>query len=102
MRDIDNDISSGKKTIPSRIGLVEAKKYHLILILGGWILLLMWMITQRNTPRNFIILAALPMFLTDIFKILKTRDKAKLDPYLKKLALKTLLVSLLFGIALII
>jgi len=40
MRDIDNDIRSGKHTIASKLGIVEAKKYHMILIFFGWILLL--------------------------------------------------------------
>jgi 1,4-dihydroxy-2-naphthoate octaprenyltransferase len=102
MRDIDNDTASGKKTIPTRIGFVDAKRYHLILILGGWILLLAWMITQKNNWGNLVILIALPLFLADISAILKTTDKAKLDPYLKKLAVKTLLVSLLFGAALLL
>ena len=101
MRDIENDIRSGKNTIPARIGFVDAKHYHLILILGGWILLLAWMITQKNNWSNFVILTALPLFLTDVFDILHTKNNAGLDPYLKKLALKTLLVSLLFGVALL-
>ncbi len=101
MRDIENDRRSGKNTIPTRIGFVDAKHYHLILILGGWILLLAWMITQKNNWSNFIILTALPFFLMDVFNVLHTQNNADLDPFLKKLALKTLLVSLLFGVALL-
>ena len=102
MRDIDNDRASGKRTIPTRIGFIDAKLYHLILILGGWILIISWIMTQKENWNNYIILIALPLFVVDIFKILKTTDKAKLDPQLKKLAIKTLLVSLLFGVAAII
>ncbi len=102
MRDIDNDKASGKRTIPTRIGFIDAKLYHLILILGGWILIISWIMTQKENWNNYIILVALPLFVVDIFKILKTTDKAKLDPQLKKLAIKTLLVSLLFGVAAII
>ena len=102
MRDIENDKVSGKNTIPARIGLVDAKHYHLILILGGWILILVWMILQKNNWNNFVILLALPLFLMDVFKILKIQNNADFDPYLKKLAIKTLLVSLLFGVAVFI
>ncbi len=100
MRDIDNDTVSGKNTIPVRIGFVNSKMYHLILILGGWILILAWLMTRKNDWAGFIILAGLPLFLIDVFAILNTTDKVKLDPYLRKLAIKTFLVSLLFGVAL--
>ncbi len=102
MRDIDNDTVSDKNTIPVRIGYVNSKKYHLILILGGWILILAWLMTRKNDWSQFIILAALPLFLIDVFAVLSITDKAKLDPYLRKLAIKTFLVSLLFGVALIL
>ncbi len=97
MRDIDNDIYSGKHTLASRMGIVEAKKYHMILIFFGWILLLVWMMLQKHHTERLIILVALPFFVYDVFKILHTSEKAKLDPYLKRLALQTLFVALLFG-----
>ncbi len=102
MRDIDNDIYSGKHTLASRMGIVEAKKYHMILIFFGWILLLVWMMLQKHHTERLVILVALPFFVYDVFKVLHTNDKAKLDPYLKKLALQTLFVALLFGVSILI
>jgi 1,4-dihydroxy-2-naphthoate octaprenyltransferase len=102
MRDIDNDIKSGKHTLASKLGFVEAKKYHLVLIFTGWILLLAWMMLQKEHMERLILLIALPFFVIDIFKILHTKVNADLDPYLKKLALKTLLVAILFGVSILL
>jgi len=102
MRDIDNDIRSGKHTLASKMGIVEAKKYHMILIFFGWILLLAWMMLQRGHQERLILLVALPFFVYDVFKVMHTKTQAGLDPYLRKLALKTLLVALLFGVAILI
>ena len=102
MRDIDNDIYSGKHTLASRMGIVEAKKYHLILIFFGWFLLLAWMMLQKHHSERLILLAALPLFVYDVFKVLHTNEKAALDPYLKRLALQTLFVALLFGVSILI
>ncbi len=102
MRDIDNDIRSGKHTLASRMGIVEAKKYHLVIILFGWILLLVWMMLQKQHPERLILLVALPFFVFDLFKILHTKEKPALDPYLRKLALKTLLTAILFGVSILL
>ena len=102
MRDIDNDIKSGKHTLASRLGIVEAKKYHLILIFIGWILLLVWMMLQNEHIERMVVLVAMPFFVMDIFKVLHTKKQVDLDPYLKKLALKTLLVALLFGVSILL
>ncbi len=102
MRDIDNDIRSGKHTLASKLGIVDAKKYHLVLIFFGWILLLAWMMLQKNHPQRLIILTALPFFIFDLFKVLHTKQNAQLDPYLKKLALKTLLTAVLFGVSILL
>ena len=102
MRDIDNDIRSGKHTVASRLGIVDAKKYHLILIIFGWILLLAWMMLQKNHPERLILLVAMPFFIFDLFKVLHAKQNAALDPYLRKLALKTLLVAFLFGLSILL
>jgi hypothetical protein len=45
-------------------------------------------------------MASLPFFVIDLLKINKITDAAHLDPFLKKLALKTLLITILLVIGL--
>jgi 1,4-dihydroxy-2-naphthoate octaprenyltransferase len=103
MRDIDNDIRSGKMTVAARMGFNGAKLYHGLLILGGlasfsglvlrldlhWIAL-------------FILLIPALLIYKDLRTIIKIGDKSQLDPFLKKLAIGTFLLSLVFVIGVII
>ena len=102
MRDIDNDINCGKHTLASRLGIVEAKKYHMILIFFGWILLLAWMMLQKEHLERLVLLVALPFFVFDVFKVMHTKAQKDIDPYLRKLALKVLLVAMLFGVSILL
>jgi 1,4-dihydroxy-2-naphthoate octaprenyltransferase len=102
MRDIKNDLQSGKNTLASFMGITKAKKYHLVLISGAMISAVLFSIIEYSSPWNFIYLITFPMFIFQLLNILKTKEEQLLDPFLKKLALTTLLFSLLFGIGLIL
>lgn len=103
MRDIDNDIVSGKMTIAARLGLDRAKRYHAILILVG-----IMSIVGLAFPLLFVfwtyLLLLVPVFklLNDLKKISKIQDNAKLDPFLKQLSLGTFFLSLVFVVTLVI
>ena len=49
MRDIQNDVLKGKRTIPVRIGLRAAKRYHYALIAGGASLMLCYSLLRERT-----------------------------------------------------
>ena len=103
MRDIDNDLASGKRTLAAKMGFAKAKQYHTFLIMLG-----IMGIVGLTFPLHFNVwvyaLLMLPtvLLLKDLQKIQKTKDKATLDPYLKKLALGTFLMSIVFVIALVL
>ena len=101
MRDIDNDLQSGKNTLASSLGLEKAKKYHSILIFGAMLSALLFTLLNFTSPWNLIYLLSFPLFILQLRSIIKIQDKKLLDPYLKQLALTTLLFSVLFGIGLI-
>jgi len=60
------------------------------------------MMLQKEYPERLVLLVALPFFVFDVFKVMHTKSQADLDPYLRKLALKTLLVALLFGVSILL
>ena len=97
MRDIENDRNSGKRTIAMRLGLLRAKKYHFTLVILALILLLVFTWLYYYSPWQFIYLIVYPNILRDLVLIQKTTDNRHLDPFLKKLAFSTLLLTLLFG-----
>ncbi len=102
MRDIANDRNSGKITIPVRIGKQNSRIYHLILVLGGWVLSAIFVVLVRKSLWQWVFLLSLPVFLVDLRRINRIKNEKMLDPFLKRLSLSTLLFTLLFCIGFII
>jgi len=98
MRDLGNDKKSGKNTIVVLLGIKRAKLYHIIIVnIAFFSLLFFKNINSLHWVTHFIFLLY-PLFLHDLIKIDKENDLKKLDPFLKKTAIKTLLLVMLFGV----
>lgn len=96
MRDINNDRSSGKITIPVRLGTYPSRFYHQFLITGGWISAIIFTLLQEQSVWNWLYMITLPFYLRDLKKIILIKNDKDLDPYLKRLSLSTLAFTLLF------
>ena len=95
LRDVENDAKTGKKTLVVRMGYNVAKRYHTLLIVSAWFLLIAALFTSYQHWANFLILGILPLHLFHL-KTVHTQDQPKLlDPELKKIALSTFLISLI-------
>jgi len=102
MRDIVNDKASGKNTIVVKMGLSNAKKYHYFLILCPVFLMLFFNYLTFSSYVDFIYLMVVPILFIHLNKIQKTDAPQALDPELKKVALSTFFISLLFFIGVIL
>lgn len=102
MRDIDNDIQSGKHTLASKLGLHKAKVYHSFLIVGAIASALVFVGIHFSSLWNLLFLLVAFPLLNDLRIIWKTTNPQKLDPFLKKLALSTLLFAVLFILGLLL
>jgi 1,4-dihydroxy-2-naphthoate polyprenyltransferase len=102
MRDIENDLRSGKRTLASRFGFNRAKIYQEVLIHSGGSAATIYVILNYQSPWNLLYMLLVPFFLSDLLKIQKVSEKSRIDPYLKRLAISTLLFSFLFGIGLLL
>ncbi|MDP2237579.1 MAG: 1,4-dihydroxy-2-naphthoate polyprenyltransferase [Bacteroidales bacterium] len=98
LRDIANDRLSGKRTLVVSLGYSKALFYHAMLILVPFILLSWFAFEKKPELLSFAFLLLFPLFLKDLIDIFKSEGNASLDPYLKKLALKTLLLTIIFGL----
>ncbi len=101
MRDRVNDKISGKKTLVVKMGIQKAKWYHFFLLLGSVISGLTYMIINYHSPFQLLFLITLPMLWINVAVVFKNTVPEELDPYLRKLALTSLLFSLAFGIGLL-
>jgi len=102
MRDFKNDINSGKNTIAGKLGLRNAKKYHYTLIFVALLSAVLYTFLSYSSPWNLIYILTFPIFLSDLIQISRTKEEKKLDHFLKRLALSTLLFSVLFGVGLLV
>lgn len=100
MRDMTNDEANGKNTLAVFLGEKYSRIYHAALVLLPFLLLALYILNIQAGPFAWLFMASLPFFVIDLLKINKITDAAHLDPFLKKLALKTLLITILLVIGL--
>ncbi len=96
IRDIESDREAGKRSIPVRLGKRRASVYHLVLILTGWLLVLAYSLGQSSHLLHWIYWLVFPLFVRNVIVVFR-KEGADLDPYLKQLAISSLLFVLLFG-----
>ena len=99
MRDIKNDAENNKKTLVVKMGIRKSKTYHTILIIGAIASFTAFLLLKESSYTFFICLIPLPIFMLNLKKVWSFKDSRELDPELKKLALSTFLLTLLFGIS---
>jgi len=97
IRDIKSDAKAGKITIPVRLGKKNAVIYHNALLVTGLTTAFFYVILNYSSPVEFLFIVCLPLMITNAVAI-AGKDAAQLDPYLKQMALATLLFSFSFGL----
>lgn len=98
IRDIESDEKAGKYSIPVRLGRKNAVYYHWLLLLAGWIAALVYVGNTYCDYWQWLFLLSLPLFLINARAVHVKKDAKKLDPYLKQMAISTLIFVILFGI----
>ena len=95
MRDMQNDIAVGKKTIAALLGLKGAKIYHTILVLGSITALSFGVLYNHKGCVGYIPLLAVIPLLLQLVWTLKLKSHKDFDGLLKPLALTTFGTSIL-------
>lgn len=98
MRDYASDKKSNKNTLVVKMGPDFAKLYHVITIMIALICLFAFLVNVNNL---FLFLCLMPTIIIGIHvqKVMKTKSAKEFDPELKKVALSTFGISVLFFIA---
>jgi 1,4-dihydroxy-2-naphthoate octaprenyltransferase len=96
MRDRVGDKASGKITLVVKLGGKVSKNYHYLLIIGAFLAMLLFLLMTSHSVLNFICLVAfIPLFI-HLKTVHKNEVPKALDPELKKVALSTFLLAVLF------
>ncbi|MBC6369106.1 1,4-dihydroxy-2-naphthoate polyprenyltransferase [Algoriphagus sp. AK58] len=100
IRDIESDEKAGKKSIPVRIGRKKAVQYNWALLTIGYLALVTFAILSTQ-HLSLIATLAWPLMMRVGYGVQNAQNSAQTDPFLKKMALSTLLWTILFGLGVI-
>jgi 1,4-dihydroxy-2-naphthoate octaprenyltransferase len=100
MRDVVNDLQSGKMTLAIRLGHENSKLYFLFLIVCGIFSWGFFPMTQTwvNVFSYIYYIGFIPLFYV-LFIFFKIKEAAQYDKLMKPLALSVFLISLLFFVS---
>jgi len=96
IRDMESDRQAGKYSIPVRVGRKWAVRYHHFLLAAGLLSAVIYVALHYTSGWHFVFLAVTPLLVVN-GKAAASRTPQSLDPYLKQMALSTLLFVILFG-----
>jgi 1,4-dihydroxy-2-naphthoate polyprenyltransferase len=99
MRDIENDKMAGKNTLVVKMGLAWAKKYHEIILVVGILSFMIFSLLIKSSLLP-VLLINIPIIM-HINKVNKSEKYEDFDPELKKVALSTFALSVLFWLSLL-
>ncbi|MFI5203632.1 MAG: 1,4-dihydroxy-2-naphthoate octaprenyltransferase [Flavobacteriales bacterium] len=101
MRDHVNDKQHNKNTLVVKIGLPTARVYHVVIVFIALCCLTGYAILTAHSWKEYFFLAIFPLLIYDAIRLLRIESE-KMDPFLKRTAIFTFLLSVLFFIGKII
>ncbi len=102
IRDLKTDELAGKRSIPVRLGRPRAVAYHWALLGAGTLCSVVYGWLNYDIYYQWLFLLCLPLLIRNGRAVQHRRTAAELDPYLKQMALTTLLYVVTFGVGLLL
>lgn len=102
MRDLNSDIKSGKYTIPVKLGIDKAKKYHIFLIILPFFFTQAYLLHHFQGYWPWLFMIPYLFLFAHLMRVIQINNPKDFDPELKKVAILTLLYAIFFGIGVII
>jgi len=98
IRDIESDLKAGKFSIPARLGRSKATLYHIALLVAGLTCALIYTRIHYTGLTQMLYLLVVPLLFINARAVSTKLSSQELDPYLKQMAISTLVFVLFFGI----
>jgi len=98
IRDIETDTMTGKRSIPARLGLPLAIRYHWGLLITGMFCAVAYSFLTDAPLQGYLYVLAFPLFIGNGRAVASHKRSVELNARLGQLALSTLLFVILFGI----
>ena len=98
MRDRTSDKRAGKNTLVVKIGAEKAKIYHYFLLISAVFFMLLYTALSFESLDDLLYVIAVIPLVGHLKRVMENENPELLDPELKKLALSTFLLAVLFSI----
>ena len=98
MRDYAHDKANGKNTLVVKMGLKNAFRYHIFLIVGTFLCLSAFCWLHHASRLAYAFWLLFPLFLMDLITIRKTFESGCPDRLLPKQVVKTFLLTVVFSL----
>ncbi len=102
MRDAESDAMANKNTLVVKVGLENARSYHLVLVIAAFMFAIAFVFINFQSTMQFLFIITLPLFRRHIIQVKRTTQLKDFDPMLKQLALSTFIFSILFSAGMVI
>ena len=98
IRDMKTDRAAGKISLPVRLGRKLAVRYHWALLAGGLLASVVYVLFNYESAWQWLFLVSTPLIFRNGRAVQVKTQAKELDPYLKQMALSTLVYVLTFGL----
>jgi 1,4-dihydroxy-2-naphthoate octaprenyltransferase len=96
LRDHNSDLRAGKNTLVVKLGIPRAKQYHYFLLIGSSLCMILFLVLSASQwYQAFCLVAFIPLGL-HLHRVTRVKEPHAFDPELKKVALSTFFMALLF------
>lgn len=102
MRDIDSDRQNGKYTLAVRLGAINARRYHSLLLAGALLCCALFAMMSSLNSAGWLFLLAAPLLLRHRRYIMQQTSPVAMRPMLEKTVKSALLLNLLFSLGLLL
>ncbi|SEL86198.1 1,4-dihydroxy-2-naphthoate prenyltransferase [Kosakonia sacchari] len=102
LRDIDSDRENGKNTLVVRLGPINARRYHVGLLVGALLCLALFNLLSLHSLWGWLFLLVAPLLIKQARFVLRERDPRAMPPMLERTVKGALLTNLLFVIGIIL
>lgn len=101
MRDLESDKASGKNTLAVKLGPVRSKYYHYFIILSALVAILVYAMHIGLAWYQYMFVVAYIPFIMHLIVVYRNRVPRELDSEMKKVALGTFFLALLFSLTIL-